>query len=124
MRALGVVVTAVAVLVSAPAYAAAQTDLSGTWDLTVMVEQGDQMLTVIIVQDGQDLTATGEAGEFGVIELKGTLNGDAVRFAWTLDLQGTPLAIVFLGTLADGSISGTADFGGMGQGDWVAVRHW
>ncbi len=122
MRALGVVMAAVAVLVSAPADAAAQADLTGTWDLTVMTEQGNEVLSVDIVQNGQDLTATGDAGEFGEIELKGTLDGATVRFAWQLDLQGTPLEIVFLGTLADGAISGTADFGGMGRADWVAER--
>jgi hypothetical protein len=80
------------------------------------------MLTVEVVQSGQDLTATGDAGEFGTIAMKGTIDGDRVRLAWELDLQGTPLEIVFLGTLAEGSISGTADFGGMGQGDWLAER--
>ena len=122
MKALGVLLVAATVLVSAPADAAAQADLSGAWDLTVMTDQGEQMLTVQVVQSGQDLTVTGDAGEFGTIDMKGTVDGDSVRFAWELDLQGTPLAIVFLGTLADGSISGTADFGGMGQGDWRAER--
>ena len=122
MRALGVVMAALAVQVSSPVDGAAQADLSGTWALTVMTEQGDQILPVDIVQDGQDLTVTGNAGEFGVFEMKGTLDGNTVRFAWALDLQGTPLEIVFSGTLADGSISGTADFGGMGQGVWVAER--
>ena len=122
MKALGVLLVAATVLVSAPADGAAQADLSGAWDLTVMTDQGEQMLTVQVVQSGQDLTVTGDAGEFGTIDMKGTVDGDTVRFAWELDLQGTPLAIVFLGTLVDGSISGMADFGGMGQGDWRAER--
>ena len=122
MKALGVLLVAATVFVSAPADGAAQADLSGAWDLTVMTDQGEQMLTVQVVQSGQDLTVTGDAGEFGTIDMKGTVDGDSVRFAWELDLQGTPLAIIFLGTLADGSISGTADFGGMGQGDWRAER--
>ena len=122
MNALGVLLVAATVLVSAPADGAAQADLSGAWDLTVMTDQGEQMLTVQVVQRGQDLTVTGDAGEFGTIDMKGTVDGDSVRLAWELDLQGTPLAIVFLGTLADGSISGTADFGGMVQGDWRAER--
>ena len=122
MNALGVLLVAATVLVSAPADGAAQADLSGAWDLTVMTDQGEQMLTVQVVQRGQNLTVTGDAGEFGTIDMKGTVDGDSVRLAWELDLQGTPLAIVFLGTLADGSISGTADFGGMVQGDWRAER--
>ncbi len=122
MRALGVITAAVAVLLSAPVDGAAQADLNGAWDLTIMTDQGDQMLMIHIVQDGGDLTATGDAGEFGTFEWKGTLEGSEVRFQWELDMQGTPLDIVFTGTVAEGAISGTADFGGMGQGDWSAKR--
>ena len=122
MRGLGVIMVAVAVLVSAPADGAAQSDLSGMWILTLTTDMGPQMVTITVVQDGQDLTATGDAGEYGTIEMKGTVDGAEVRLAWELDLQGTPLDIVFTGTLADGVISGTADFGGMGTGDWTAKR--
>ena len=122
MRAFGVIMATVTLLVAAPASGVAQDDLSGTWDLTIVTDQGDQMLTIIVVQDGKDLTATGDAGEFGPIEMKGTMDGASVRLAWELDFQGTPLDIVFMGTLADDVISGTADFGGMGQGDWTAKR--
>lgn len=123
MRTLGIIMAAVAVLVSAPVDGAAQTDLSGTWILTVMSEQGDQPLTITIIQDGQNLTATGDGGEIGPVEMKGTLDGSDVRFEWDLYIEGMALDIVFLGTIAeDGTISGTADFGGMGQGNWTAKR--
>ncbi len=122
MKALGVWMAVVAVLVTAPSSGAAQADLSGVWELTVMTDQGDQLLTITVIQDGQDLTATGDAGEFGPIEMTGTIDGVNVRLAWELDLQGTPLDIVFTGILADGVISGSADFGGMGEGEWTAKR--
>ncbi len=122
MRVLGVILAAVAVLVSAPADGAAQADLNGIWDLTVMTDQGDQVLTINVVQDGQDLTVTGDAGEFGQFEMKGTVDGSNVRFAWELNFEGTPFDIVFTGTLADGAMSGSADFGGMAQGNWSAER--
>ncbi len=121
MKALGVIMAAVAILVSAPGNAAAQADLNGMWDLTVMTDQGDQIITLNMVQDGHDLTATGDT-EFGSFEMTGTIDGSDVRFQWELDMQGTPLDIVFTGTLADGMLSGTADFGGMGEGDWTAKR--
>ena len=122
MRALGVLMAATAVLVSIPSNASAQADLNGAWDLVIMTDQGDQMLTINIVQEGMALTASGDAGEFGMFEWKGTLEGADVTFEWALDMQGTPLDIVFTGTLAEGAISGVADFGGMGQGDWSAKR--
>ena len=111
----------VAILVSAPGNAAAQADLNGMWDLTVMTDQGDQIITLNVVQDGHDLTATGDT-EFGSFEMTGTIDGSDVLFEWELDMQGTPLDIVFTGTLADGMLSGTADFGGMSEGDWTAKR--
>ena len=123
MRALGVVMAAVAFLVSAPADGAAQADLSGMWTLTVQSDQGDQPLDVTIVQDGMDLKATGEIPELGPIEMTGTIDGMDITFEWQLDLEGMPLDIVFMGTLAeDGTMSGTADFGGFGGGGWSAKR--
>ncbi len=123
MRALGVIMTAGAVLVSAPTDGAAQTDLSGMWILTVSSEQGDQPLTITITQDGQELTATGDGGEIGPVEMKGTLDGSNVRFEWDLYIEGFELDVVFTGTIGDdGTISGTADFGDLGQGSWTAKR--
>ena len=123
MRALGVIVAALAVLVSAPANGAAQTDLSGMWTLTIQSDQGDQPLTITITQDGSDLTATGDGGEIGEVEMTGTIDGADVMFEWTLYIEGMELAITFTCTIAeDGTISGTADFGGFAQGGWTAVR--
>ena len=123
MRALGVFMAAVAVLVSAPTDGAAQTDLSGMWTLTVQSDQGDQPLPITIVQDGESLTASGEVPELGPIEMKGTLDGSDVFFEWDLYIEGMELNIVFTGTIAeDGTISGTADFGGFGEGGWSAKR--
>ena len=123
MRALRVILAAVAVLVSAPANGAAQTDLSGMWTLTIQSDQGDQPIPITITQDGQDLTAMGDGGEIGPVEMKGTLDGSDVLFEWDLYIEGMELNIVFRGTIAeDGTISGTADFGGFGEGGWSAKR--
>ncbi len=123
MRALGVVMAAVAFLVSAPADAVAQTDLSGMWMLTVQTEQGDTPLPVTITQDGQNLTATGENPDVGTVEMKGMIDGSDITFEWNLDIEGMELNILFMGTVADdGTMSGTMDLGGFGGGDWTAKR--
>ena len=122
MRVLGGIMAAVAELVSAPTDAAAQTDLSGMWTLTIQ-DQGDQPLAITITQDGQNLTAMGDGGEIGPVEMKGMLDGSDVLFEWSLFIEGMELAITFTGTIAeDGTLSGTADFGGFGAGDWTAKR--
>ena len=91
--------------------------------LTIQSDQGDQPLPITIVQDGESLTASGEVPELGPIEMKGTLDGSDVLFEWDLYIEGMELSIVFSGTIAeDGTISGTADFGGFGEGGWSAKR--
>ena len=101
----------------------AQADLSGTWDLTIQTAQGDQPLTVMVVQDGVNLFLTGDGGKIGEIEMEGTVDGSAVLFEWALDIEGQRLAISFTGTIADdGTISGTIDLGGFGSGGWTAKR--
>jgi len=123
MKALGVVMAAVAFFVLAPADGVAQVDLSGMWTLTVQSDQGDQPLPITIVQDGEKLTATGEVPDLGPIEMTGTIDGSTVQFEWDLYIEGMELNITFMGTVADdGTMSGSADFGGFGEGAWSAKR--
>ena len=122
MRALGVIMAAGAFLVLAPVDGVAQDDLSGMWDLTVTSDQGPNTLSITIVQDGQNLIVTGDIPELGPIEMNGTLDGSTILLQWELNIEGMPLDIFFMGTLADGEMSGTADFGGFAQGDWTAKR--
>ena len=123
MKTLGVVMAAVAFLVSAPADGVAQTDLSGMWTLTVQSPDGDNPLPITIVQDGEKLTATGEIPDLGPIEMTGTIDGTEVLFEWDLYYEGMEISIVLMGTIADdGTMSGTADFGGFGEGAWTAKR--
>ncbi len=123
MRALGVVTAAVAFLVSAPTDGVAQESLSGNWDLTVETEQGEQMFSVSIVQDGENLKATGEIPDFGPIEMNGTRDGANLSLSLELDIDGNVLDIIFMGTLAeDGTIAGMTDIGGFGGGAWTAKR--
>lgn len=123
MRTLGVVLAAVAFLISAPTYGAAQESLTGNWELTVDTEGGVQVFTVSIVQDGENLKATGEIPDFGPIEMNGTRDGADLRLALELDIDGNVIDIIFIGTLAeDGTIAGTTDIGGFGGGSWTAKR--
>ena len=123
MKALGVVLAALALVMSAPTDAVSQESLSGNWDLSVETEGGVQVFTVSIVQDGENLKATGEIPEFGPIEMNGTRDGADLRLSLELDIDGNLLDIIFMGTLAeDGTIAGTTDVGGFGGGSWTAKR--
>ncbi|MEC9241748.1 MAG: hypothetical protein VYA48_03750 [Gemmatimonadota bacterium] len=122
MRVLGVVMAAIALLVSVPADVAAQ-DLSGMWIITIQSPEGDQPLPVTIVQDGEDLKATGEIPELGPVEIVGTIQASQIRMEWDFFIEGMELNIVFTGAVAeDGTLAGSADFGGFGEGAWTATR--
>src|SRR5262249_27244511 len=44
-------------------------------------------------------------------------------FSLTIKFQGADMLIAYKGTVEKDSIKGTADFGGLAQGEWSAVRH-
>ena len=121
MRAFGLGMAAVALLMSTTTEGVAQTPLAGDWILSISSPEGDFDLPVAIAQDGDALTLAGR-GEFAALVMAGVVDGSDVRWSWDLDFQGTPLDVVLAGTVTDGSMSGIADFGGMAEGTWSASR--
>ena len=50
------------------------------------------------------------------------LEGDQLTLVITIDYQGQPMTITYQGRVADTSINGSADFGGLAQGSFSATR--
>jgi hypothetical protein len=121
MTHLRLFVPALVLLLCAPALAAAQTDLSGDWVLTITSPQGPRDLSAKLKQDGEKLTGTVVTPR-GETALEGTITGAAVKIAWKAEVQGQPFPITLTGKLEDGALKGKADFGGMAEGDWSAKR--
>jgi hypothetical protein len=118
-RMLVVVALFVAASVSS---AATQDSVAGTWNLSVVFDQGSGAPTVVFQQDGEKLkgTYTGQMGEF---PLKGTFTDKKIAFTVSVNLQGNEIALVYTGTLeADGTLKGTVDLGGMGGGTWTGKK--
>ena len=118
-RALVVVV----VFVAASALSAATQDsVAGTWNLSVVFDQGSGAPTVVFQQDGEKLTGT-YTGQMGEYPLKGTFRDKKIAFTVSVNLQGNEIALVYTGTLeADGMLKGTVDLGGMGGGTWTGKK--
>ncbi|MGC4082356.1 MAG: hypothetical protein QM736_09685 [Vicinamibacterales bacterium] len=51
-----------------------------------------------------------------------SVDGNKVTLVLTIDFQGQPMTITYMGTLADGQINGSADFGGLAQGSFSAKK--
>jgi len=115
-------------LVVAPATLGAQdtqkekpVDVTGVWESTVESPQGTLVSTATYKQDGETLTGT-HVGQAGELALKGTVKGTVITYQITLDMGGQQLTIIYSGKVDGDSISGTADFGGMGSATWTVKR--
>jgi hypothetical protein len=103
------------VLVALPA---AAEDVTGEWEFSVELDMGSGSPTFVFEQDGEKLTGTyrGIAGE---AEVEGTVEGNEVRFSFESSF-GT---VTYQGTIQeDGTMKGTADYGGQASGTWTAGR--
>jgi hypothetical protein len=101
--------------------AVAQTSLAGDWDVTINSPQGANTSKVTFKQDANKLDGMikSPAGE---TPIGGTVEGEDVKVAFTINFQGMPFEIKLNGKLAGDTITGKADFGGFAEGDWTAKR--
>ena len=110
---------ALGLFIAAPA--AAQTNVAGDWDVTINSPQGANTSKVTFKQDATKLDGMikSPAGE---TPIGGTVEGDDVKVAFTINFQGMPFEIKLNGKLVGDTIAGKADFGGFAEGDWTAKR--
>jgi hypothetical protein len=102
-------------IVAVPAAAA---DVTGAWIFTVELDMGSGNPTFDFEQDGEKLTGTYH-GIAGDAELEGTVKEDQIQFSFESSF-GT---VTYTGTIEDdGTMKGTADYGGQASGTWTAKR--
>jgi hypothetical protein len=112
-------VLALGLFTAAPGFA--QTNIGGDWDITINSPQGANTSRVTFKQDADKLDGLFKSPA-GELPFKGTVDGDEVKFTFTVNFQGMPLDIKMDGKVAGETIAGKADFGGFAEGDWTAKR--
>lgn len=120
LRALTVVVLAVGLLTTAR-LAAQGTNVSGEWAFTVQTDQGGGNPTITFKQDGEKLTGK-YAGQLGNADLTGTVKGNAIKFSFTIDVQGQQAPVNYDGTVEKNTMKGKLDIGGMVNGTFTATK--
>jgi hypothetical protein len=100
---------------------AAQTDMSGEWDISFNAPQGPQEFTMYVQQQGPRLTGrlTSEYGEF---PLRGSIDGNTFTINWSMPDAGRELDITFNGKVDGDSMTGTAKLGNRGTGQLSGTR--
>ncbi|MEO7361462.1 MAG: hypothetical protein ABI120_14105 [Gemmatimonadaceae bacterium] len=76
-------------------------EVSGKWSMTVAGPDGASESAVVFKQESEALSGTIESQMLGLAKLAGTVKGDTVRFAFTIDVQGMPFELRAGGMVKD-----------------------
>jgi hypothetical protein len=97
---------------------------AGEWSLTFSTPQGDIPAKFAIKQEGESLTGEvkGE-GPIGNVPLKGTLKGDVLEIKYTIKFEGNDMPITMKGKLAGAEMKGSADYGGLAEGEFKGKKN-
>jgi len=94
---------------------------AGTWDTTLNSPQGTFNFQIILKQDADKLTGVIKS-QRGEIPIEGTQTGKDVKLKYTIKFQENDLPITLTGAIDGATMKGSADFGGMAQGDFSSKR--
>ena len=99
-------------------------DVSGKWTMTVASPNGALESAVVLKQEAEVLSGTIESQMLGSSKLAGTVKGDTVRFAYTVDMQGNQFELRASGVAKDkDNISGSLEApNGMGNFPYTMKR--
>jgi len=101
----------------------ARVTLSGTWNLTVDLGQGEKSATLNLQQEGERVSGS-ISGTLGAGEISNASTAAAgeVRFTVPLEIEGQTKEATFAGTLSGDQIRGTVNVVGMAPGTFTASR--
>lgn len=103
------------------ALAAYAGDVGGTWTLSVESPRGTRESTVVLTQNGEQVSGTMKT-QRGDMPVTGTIKGDALAFSYKLSLQGNEMEVTYTATVKGDSMDGTVSFGGMGEGKFTGKK--
>src|SRR5258706_16443325 len=100
---------------------AAQADLTGEWAMEFTTPRGHADYTLYLTQEGPRLTGH-LTSEYGETAVKGSVNGDEVKLAWSIMENGKPMDISVTATAKGDTLNGTIKLGTVGEGVFTAER--
>ena len=108
-------------LLCAPAAAAQTANAAGTWDANVTSPQGPFKFQLILKQEGEKISGVVK-GERGETPIEGTLSGKEIKLKYTIKFQDNDMVITLTGAMDGAAIKGSADYGGLADGEFNAKR--
>lgn len=104
-----------------PIFGSAQTDVTGTWIVSVSTPQGKLDFETTIKQAGEKVTGVLNS-PMGSADFVGTLVKDDLAINYSASVQGQTIEIKMTGLVQGETISGMIDLGGLMQAEWNAKR--
>ena len=100
-----------------------RTVLSGTWNLTVNLGQGEKTATLNLQQEGDQVTGS-ISGSLGAGEIANasTTPSGGLRFTVPLQIEGLTKEATFIGTVSGNEFGGSVNVVGMSPGTFTANR--
>ncbi len=108
--------------ISKPKFKAPAADISGRWDVHVNFGLGEGEHQLFLQANGNQVKGT-HIGTVVQGELKGTIDGNRVRFGSSLPFEGTSLGYRFEGQVSGNAMKGSLDLGEYPNATWEAKRH-
>jgi imidazolonepropionase-like amidohydrolase len=100
----------------------ATVNVTGSWDVTVNSPQGVIAVTLVLKQNGSEVSGNFES-KFGITEVyDASASGNKIQFSVKLPITNPPVEIVFEGTVVGNSVDGTIDLGEMGTAEWSGTK--
>jgi hypothetical protein len=113
------VMTMATLLLATGLSAQAPADVAGDWALMVDTDAGPTTPSVVLEQDGTELTGHYSSETLGEADV----TGSEVRFSFSASAQGFDLDVSYTGTLQDdGTLSGEISLGEAGGGTFTGKR--
>jgi hypothetical protein len=97
-------------------------DILGAWDVTVTTGQGPETSAPLLLKkDGDQIVGTFSSPQ-GAQSVEASVKDTAVTIWFSVRTQNGPIDITMKGTADGDTMKGSMDFGGRGQGQWLAKR--
>lgn len=95
--------------------------IAGEWNATMNTPGGTREFKIVFQVRGDSLTGTVKRPT-GDVPLSGTIKGNEVNFAYTIEYGGNPLVLTVTAALDGDSMKGSIDLGGGAQEAFSAKR--
>jgi hypothetical protein len=104
---------------TAPAVQPSTANIGGIWRIVANTPSGTHEADMYVSQSGREISGRFE-GALGVMHYTGTIDDREIRFAH--NAMAGAMRFDYEGTVGPDAMKGTAVFGTLGTGTWVATR--